>query len=44
MSMKQLIGAAVAAICAGAAFAKDVDVRAFGAKGVRFDGCTFEEE
>lgn len=35
---------AVAAICAGAAFAKDFDPRAFGAKGVRFDGCTFEEE
>ena len=37
MSMKQLIGAAVAAICAGAAFAKDFDPRAFGAKG---DGAT----
>ena len=44
--MKRLVGmaAALAMGCAGAAFAKDFDPRAFGAKGVRFDGCTFEEE
>ena len=31
--MNKLIGAAMAAICAGAAFAKNVDVRDFWAKG-----------
>ena len=35
--MRELIAAAVAAVCAGAVFAKDVDVRDFGAKG---DGAT----